>query len=168
MSSSCNCPIVQCLFNLLYYVIGVRNTKKPPVFYIWFGFLCVQVSCGNCETLESWKICNFVPKASKSGKNCYTSYVCYYCRRSKKKIASSRIPHLVIIAILSKLKVTCRMQIILNSHSIPFFKVIIWLSMLKLYGGFVHFSAIKHFFFNFASLRLLQHFFSSLKPEDKH
>ena len=22
--------IVQCLFNLLYYVIGVRNTKKPP------------------------------------------------------------------------------------------------------------------------------------------
>ena len=42
-----------------------------------------------------------------------------------KKIASSRIPHLVIIAILSKLKVICRMQIILNSHSIPFFKVII-------------------------------------------
>ena len=23
--------IVQCLFNLLYYVIGVRNTKKPPI-----------------------------------------------------------------------------------------------------------------------------------------
>ena len=43
----------------------------------------------------------------------------------KKKIVSSRIPHLFEIAILSKLKVTCRMQIILNSHSIPFFKVII-------------------------------------------
>ena len=22
-------------------------------FYIWFGFLCAQVSSGNCETLES-------------------------------------------------------------------------------------------------------------------
>ena len=27
----CGVGIVQCLFNLLYYVIGVRNTKKPPV-----------------------------------------------------------------------------------------------------------------------------------------
>ena len=26
----CGVGIVQCLFNLLYYVIGVRNTKKPP------------------------------------------------------------------------------------------------------------------------------------------
>ena len=28
----CGVGIVQCLFNLLYYVIGVRNTKKPPIF----------------------------------------------------------------------------------------------------------------------------------------
>ena len=28
----CGVGIVQCLFNLLYYVIGVRNTKKPPMF----------------------------------------------------------------------------------------------------------------------------------------
>ena len=28
----CGVGIVQCLFNLLYYVIGVRNTKKPPDF----------------------------------------------------------------------------------------------------------------------------------------
>ena len=27
----CGVGIVQCLFNLLYYVIGVRNTKKPPI-----------------------------------------------------------------------------------------------------------------------------------------
>ena len=27
--------IVQCLFNLLYYVIGVRNTKKPPKEGAW-------------------------------------------------------------------------------------------------------------------------------------
>ena len=26
----CGVGIVQCLFNVLYYVIGVRNTKKPP------------------------------------------------------------------------------------------------------------------------------------------
>ena len=35
-------------------------------FYICLGFLCAQVSSGNCETMESWKICNFVPKASRS------------------------------------------------------------------------------------------------------
>ena len=34
-------------------------------FYIWFGFLCAQVSSGNCETMESWKVCNFDPKASE-------------------------------------------------------------------------------------------------------
>ena len=28
----CGVGIVQCLFNLLYYVIGVRNTKKPPFY----------------------------------------------------------------------------------------------------------------------------------------
>ena len=33
--------------------------------YILFCILCVQVSSGNCETMESWKICNFVPKASE-------------------------------------------------------------------------------------------------------
>ena len=33
------------------------------IIYIWFGFLCAQVSFGNCETMESWKICNFHPKA---------------------------------------------------------------------------------------------------------
>ena len=31
-----------------------------------FGFLCVQVSLGNCETIESQKICNLDPKASES------------------------------------------------------------------------------------------------------
>ena len=31
-------------------------------FYIWFGFLCAQVSSGNCETMESWKLCNFDSK----------------------------------------------------------------------------------------------------------
>ena len=35
-------------------------------FHIWFGFLCAQVSSGNCETMESRKICNFDPKASES------------------------------------------------------------------------------------------------------
>ena len=34
--------------------------------YILFGFLCAQVSSGNCETMESLKIFNFVPKASES------------------------------------------------------------------------------------------------------
>ena len=28
-------------------------------FYFWFGFLCAQVSYGNCEITETWKICNF-------------------------------------------------------------------------------------------------------------
>ena len=32
----------------------------------WFGFLYVQVSSGNCETMESRKICNFDPEASES------------------------------------------------------------------------------------------------------
>ena len=34
--------------------------------YILFGFLCAKFSSGNCETEESLKICNFVPKASES------------------------------------------------------------------------------------------------------
>ena len=34
--------IVQCLFNLLYYVIGVRNTKKPP-------FKLVDINLGSSE-----------------------------------------------------------------------------------------------------------------------
>ena len=33
---------------------------------ILFGFLCNQVSSGNCETMESWTICNFDPKAPES------------------------------------------------------------------------------------------------------
>ena len=33
-------------------------------FYIWFGFLCVQVSSGNCQTMGLCKICNFHPKSS--------------------------------------------------------------------------------------------------------
>ena len=37
--------------------------------YIWFDFLCAQVTSGNFETMESWKICNFLLKASES---------CYY------------------------------------------------------------------------------------------
>ena len=35
-------------------------------FYFWFGFLCAQVSYGNCERTETWKICNFDPKVSES------------------------------------------------------------------------------------------------------
>ena len=35
----CGVGIVQCLFNLLYYVIGVRNTKKPPGFFEITRFL---------------------------------------------------------------------------------------------------------------------------------
>ena len=31
-------------------------------FYTWFGFLYSQASSGNCETMESWTICNFDPK----------------------------------------------------------------------------------------------------------
>ena len=31
-----------------------------------FGFICVQVSFGNCETTESYKIYNLDPKASES------------------------------------------------------------------------------------------------------
>ena len=37
-------------------------------FLVLFGFLCAQVSSGNCEAIEWWKICNFLPKASES---CY-------------------------------------------------------------------------------------------------
>jgi len=85
-----------------------------------------------------------------------------------KKIVSSRIPHPVEIAILSKLKVTFRMQVIFNSPSIPFFKVIIGLLMLKLYCGFVHFNTIKHSFFQFCLVAFTSTLFSSLKPEDKH
>ena len=44
----CGVGIVQCLFNLLYYVIGVRNTKKPPVSR---EFLCF--SSGVFQILES-------------------------------------------------------------------------------------------------------------------
>ena len=34
---------------------------------ILFGFLCTQVSSGNCDTtIEWWKNCDFDPKALKS------------------------------------------------------------------------------------------------------
>ena len=35
-------------------------------FCIWFGFLCAQVSSGNCNTIEWLEICDFDPKALKS------------------------------------------------------------------------------------------------------
>ena len=51
------------------------NSKMTPMrlsshayFYIWFGFICPQVSSWNCETMETWKMCNFFHKASES---CY-------------------------------------------------------------------------------------------------
>ena len=28
------------------------------LFHFWFGFLCVQMSSGNCEAMDSWKICD--------------------------------------------------------------------------------------------------------------
>ena len=31
-------------------------------FYTWFGFLYSQASSRNCQTMESWTICNFDPK----------------------------------------------------------------------------------------------------------
>ena len=38
----CGVGIVQCLFNLLYYVIGVRNTKKPPITsFSYFKVFCI-------------------------------------------------------------------------------------------------------------------------------
>ena len=40
-------------------------------FYIWFGFLCAQVSFENCE------ICNFGPKASESCQNFIISNLGY-------------------------------------------------------------------------------------------
>ena len=50
--------------------IKILTTPKLSghLFCTWFGFLqvCAQVSSGNCETMESWTICNFVPKASES------------------------------------------------------------------------------------------------------
>ena len=46
--------------NLIPRLYGQTKTSN-----IWFGFLCVQVSCGNWETKESWKKnCNFDHKAS--------------------------------------------------------------------------------------------------------
>ena len=47
------------------------NSKMNPrlsgyFVYIWFAFLCVQVSSGNCEIMESCKICNFEPNALES------------------------------------------------------------------------------------------------------
>ena len=34
-------------------------------FYIRFGFLCAQVFSGNCETMDSRKICNFLSRYSQ-------------------------------------------------------------------------------------------------------
>ena len=47
-------------------------------FYIWFCFLCAQVSSGNFETMESLNICNFDLKAMKSCQNFNISNVGYY------------------------------------------------------------------------------------------
>lgn len=44
-----------------------------PFFYIWFGFPCAHVSSGHCDTTDSWKIGNFVSKASESCENCNIS-----------------------------------------------------------------------------------------------
>ena len=38
------------------------------VFYT-FGLVCAQVSSGNYQAMDSWKICNFVPKTSESCEN---------------------------------------------------------------------------------------------------
>ena len=48
------------------------------IFYIWFGFLCAQVSFGNCETMEAWTICSFDTKASESYQNFNISNVGYW------------------------------------------------------------------------------------------
>ena len=64
-------------------------------FYIWFSFLCAQVSSGNCETMESWKICNFVLEASESCQNFNISNEGYLrdrrTRKEKRILRRSRV-----------------------------------------------------------------------------
>ena len=44
---------------LIYQNSNIDSEAFWSFFYIWFGFLCVQVSSGNCDTMESWAMVNF-------------------------------------------------------------------------------------------------------------
>ena len=54
---------------MIYWNFNMTPRFFWSFFYFWFGFVCAQVSSGNCETMESWKICKFDPKASESWQN---------------------------------------------------------------------------------------------------
>ena len=53
-------PSSQRIFYVRYIIILTWLRGFP------FSFLCAQVSSGNCDAMESWKICNFDPKSSES------------------------------------------------------------------------------------------------------
>ena len=44
---------------LTFNILKLLHDSKAfwSFFYIWFGFLCAQVSSGNCEMMESWFKC---------------------------------------------------------------------------------------------------------------
>ena len=64
---------------------------------IWFGFLCAQISYGNCETMESWKIRNLVPKALESCENFGNqTWVIKECGKTRKELGPKRVPQLFL------------------------------------------------------------------------
>ena len=63
------------MFDILIFLHGSEAFRAN--FCIWCCFLCIQVSFGNWETKETWKICNFHPKASEPCLNIDISNVGY-------------------------------------------------------------------------------------------